>query len=170
MQKNNKAGGLKAKHNGTHFEMAIERACGYYKQMGIAHIQKTPEPMKQIATINARLGHFKAHYVKKAQPDFTGTLKGGKSVVFEAKNTDSTNLPFDRINKQQSLDLDYHEFLGARTFLLISFNLKRFYNVPWEDWKWMQENNGKKSVNEDELSEYHIVMHEGIIDFLQVYS
>lgn len=170
MQNNNKVGGLKAKRNGTHFEMAIERACLYYKNMGIAHIQKTPEPMKQIATINARLGHFKAHYVKKAQPDFTGTLNGGKSIVFEAKNTDSTNLPFDRINKHQALDLDYHEFLGARTFLLIAFSIKRFYAVPWEEWKWMQENNGKKSVNETELADYQISMNKGIIDFLEIYS
>lgn len=170
MQNKNKTMGLKAKRNGSNFEMAIERACAYYKKMGIAHIQKTPEPMKQIATLNARLGHFKAHYIKKAQPDFAGTLKGGKSVVFEAKNTDSTNLPFDRISRQQALDLDYHSFLGAQTFILIGFSLKRFYAVPWEKWKWMQDNNCKKSVNEKELSEYQVSLNKGILDFLSMYS
>src|SRR5699024_7034011 len=111
---NNRAQGRKAKRNGQVFESLLERSCIYYKKMGIAHIQKTPEPMRIIAPISRGKGQYKAIFEKKAQPDFTGTLSNGKSIVFEAKNTDSTNLPFDRINDVQESDLSYHAHLGAK--------------------------------------------------------
>lgn len=123
--------------------------------------------MKVIAPINRTKGQYRAIFTKKAQPDFTGTLSNGKSIVFEAKNTDSTNMPFDRINETQESDLAYHSHLGAKCLIIISFNMKRFYAVPWKDWKRMKDAGKKKSVNELDLVDYGISVESGIIDFLK---
>lgn len=165
MQKTKNYGALKAKRNGENFERLIEITCGYYSKMGIAHIQKTPEPMRVIKPIGG--GRYTAVFTKKAQPDFTGTLKGGKSIVFEAKHTDGTNIPFDRINDAQERDLSYHEHLGAETFVLISFGMKHFYAVPWTVWKELKESSGKKSVNQRDLVEFEISTRNGFLELVK---
>ncbi|API89033.1 hypothetical protein BKP56_07090 [Marinilactibacillus sp. 15R] len=164
MQKTNNYGGLKAKRNGEQFEMLIERTCAYYSKMGKAHIQKTPEPMKVLTNLGR--GQFKSVFTKKAQPDFTGTLKSGKSIVFEAKHTEGTRISFDRINEVQAHDLEVHMQLGAKVFVLISFKSKWFYAVPWDKWIDMKNNIGKKSVNQEDLDEYHVSTEKGYLEFI----
>lgn len=165
MQKPKNYGALKAKRNGESFEQLIEITCAYYSKMGIAHIQKTPEPMRVIKPIGG--GRYTAVFTKKAQPDFTGTLKGGKSIVFEAKHTDGTNIPFDRINKEQERDLALHNHLDAFTGIIISFGMKHFYFIPYDLWVYKKENIGKKSVNQLDLVDYEISTKKGIVDFLE---
>lgn len=159
--------GLKSKRNGEYFERFIEQSCFWYRKKGIAEIKKTPEPLRVISTINRTRGIFKAVFTKKAQPDFTGTLKGGRSVMFEAKHTEATNIAFSRINIEQEKDLNYHENLGAYCFVLISFNSKYFYAVPWRNWKDLKEHSGKKSVNKEDIHEYEIPFENGILKFLE---
>lgn len=127
MQTTNNYRGLKAKRNGDRFELLLDRTCLHYALQGKAYIQKTPEPMRVIAPISRSKEQYKAIFTKKAQPDYTGTLKDGRSIVFEAKNTDSTNLAFDRLSPAQEKDLAYHDHLGAVALIVISFSLKRFY-------------------------------------------
>lgn len=159
----NRSRGRKAKAVGAQFENAVERSCIRYRTKGIAHIQKTPEPFKLIGV----KGKYAYGFIeKKAQPDFTGTLSDGRSVIFEAKHTNSTNIPFDRISYQQELELDIHEELGALTFVLVTFSFKTFYTVPWADWKRLKETVNKKSVNEKDLEPFQIEVNDGLIDFL----
>lgn len=168
MQRTKSHSALLAKRNGENFERLIEITCAYYSKMGVAYIQKTPEPMKPIKVINRAKRLFQAVYTMKAQPDFTGTLKNGKSVVFEAKHTDGTNIPFDRINKQQQEDLALHNHLGAMTFVLISFKMKYFYAVPFQEWMQLKESSGKKSVNQTDLVDYQISTEKRILNFMEV--
>lgn len=167
MQRTKSHSALLAKRNGENFERLIEITCAYYSKMGAAYIQKTPEPMKPIKVINRAKRLFQAVYTMKAQPDFTGTLKNGKSVVFEAKHTDGTNIPFDRINDQQQEDLALHNHLGAMTFILISFNMKYFYAVPYSDWMQLKEQSKKKSVNQTDLIDYEISNKKGYLNFIR---
>lgn len=162
----NNYGGLKAKRNGERFERLIEITCAYYEKMGVALIQKTPEPMRVLKELGR--GQFKAVFTKKAQPDFTGTLKSGKSVVFEAKHTDGTNIPFSRINEEQERDLRLHDHLGAISFVLISFGMKHFYAVPFHEWMQLKESSGKKSVNQTDLVDFQISTEKGILNFMEV--
>ncbi|API89415.1 hypothetical protein BKP56_09175 [Marinilactibacillus sp. 15R] len=167
MQKRNRVRGLKAKRSGDQFENLIVRSCDYYKRTSIAYIQKTPEPMKVIAVLDMNKGHFRAHYEKKAQPDFSGTLKDGRSIVFEAKHTTGTSLPFDRINKQQEIDLALHDELDAWAGVVISFSMKNFYCVPYYAWNKLKETSGKKSVNQKDLEIYKITVEGGLLKFLE---
>ncbi|MEC6747348.1 Holliday junction resolvase RecU [Marinilactibacillus sp. XAAS-LB27] len=157
---------LIAKRNGEHFEKLIEITCAYYSKMNIAHIQKTPEPMKILSVIDKTKGHFRAHFEKKAQPDFTGTLKDGKSIVFEAKHTEDPSIRFDRINMIQEQDLKLHDSLGAYSFILVSFKMRSFYAIPVEDWMHLKLTSGKKSVNQNEISEFEIAYGNGVLNIV----
>lgn len=161
----NRSRGRRAKAVGAQFEKAIERSCIRYRSKGIAHIQKTPEPFKIVGV----KGKYTYGFIEKqAQPDFTGTLKNGQSIVFEAKHTNTTHIRFDRLSFQQEKELAVHDDLGALVFILITFGFKTFYAVPWIDWKELKETVNKKSVNEKDLEQYKVPMKNGLIAFLQL--
>ena len=102
--------GKRSKAAGEYWENMIEAACQHYRLKGIAEITKTPEPMRPIKSLGQ--GKFIAHYEKMAQPDYKGTLAGGKAVVFEAKHTDSDRLQQNVISSEQEKQLDRHMKLG----------------------------------------------------------
>ena len=77
--------GAASKAKGKQFEDRLDKAFTYYKAHGFAIIEKTPEPMRP--TQNLGNGKFVAFFEKKAQPDYKGTIKGGRTVMFEAKFT-----------------------------------------------------------------------------------
>lgn len=161
-----KYAGYKSRQNGQYFENLITAACIDYQNKGIAYIQKTPEPMRPIRALNRNRGQYLAVFEKKAQPDFTGTIKGGRSVMFEAKHTEKPRIEFDRISSQQEMDLQEHLDLGAITFILLSFNAKDFYRVEYSEWLRLKKTIGKKSLNQDELEPYRIINEGRIIPFL----
>ena len=70
---------------GHFFEQAIKAACALYASHGRATADKTPEPFRVLE--KSRDGIFKGRFTARAQPDFQGTLAGGRSIVFEAKYT-----------------------------------------------------------------------------------
>ena len=74
-----------ARQKGQYFEQRLDSTFDYYRERGYAEIEKTPEPMKVIKPEGN--GRFLACYTKKAQVDYKGTLKGGRTVLFEAKFT-----------------------------------------------------------------------------------
>lgn len=161
----NRLQGRKAQRVGAAFETLVERSCGYYLNSGRAHIQKTPEPFRMVS--QGRNGQVVGFFEKMAQPDFQGTLKNGRSIVFEAKHTNSTNTRFDRISVAQSRELDRHSAFGADCFIIIGFELTNFYMVNWRDWQNLKKSIGKKSVNEKDLKEYGVKYINGVIRFLE---
>lgn len=166
MSNNRVRGARKSQRNGKVFEKYVERSCIRFRSLGLADIKKTPEPMKPVGVINKNYGWFKAVYEKKAQPDFTGTLKGGQSVMIEAKHTDSTRMPFERIARHQATDLDSVTNLGGLALVLLSFSLKNFYCIEWTEWLKLKETTGKKSVNQKDLAPYEVDYKNGVIQFL----
>ena len=88
---------------------------------------------------------------KQAQPDYKGTLKGGKAVVFEAKHTDDDRIEYNRLTKEQRDDLEHHHKLGAVAFVLVSMSLTECFRVPWPVWRDMAATYGRKYMTRDEL-------------------
>lgn len=164
MSRARRISGKKSKQNGKNFEKLIEQTCAYYKRKGIADINKTPEPLRPIGTLNN--GQFRAIYAKKGQPDFLGTLKGGRSIMFEAKHTESTNIRFDRVAPHQERDLENTYKLGGLSLVLISFKFKNFYAVEWQEWMSLKKTTGKKSVNEKDLEPYKLDTINGYLHFI----
>lgn len=156
-------GGRHARINGQNFERLIDMACQRYKEDGKAWIEKTPEPMKPLGKQNGR-GQFLACYTKQAQPDYKGTLRGGRTVVFEAKHTDAERIERSRLTEEQMEALRAHEALGAYCFILVSFRFDKFYRVPFYAWDDMKTQYGKVSMNEKDLAPF--LLRGGIMDFL----
>ena len=161
----NRARGLANKREGEAFEFHIEAALIRYKEAGIAEIEKTPEPIKQLGKKNGR-GQFLACYTKRAQPDFKGTLTGGRSIVFEAKATRQDKIEQNAVTQDQSERLDAHQKLGALAFVIVGMNLQDFYRVPWETWRNMKEIYGRKHMKRDELEPFRIDWRDGMIQLL----
>lgn len=147
--------GKQNRAQGLAFEEIVNATCEYYRSLGVAYIEKTPEPMKPIGVINRKLGHFKAVFTKAAQPDYKGTLLGGRSIAFEAKHTDTDRIQQKAVTEEQWRALDLHEAMGAWCFVLVSLDWK-YYRVPWSKWKTMKEDYGHKYMNAAELSPYKL--------------
>lgn len=123
--------GKQARVAGGYFENIISASCDYYLSRGLAKIDKTPEPMKPLGAKN-RKGQFLACYTKQAQPDYGGTLKGGRSIYFEAKHTDDERIEQRRLTQEQQDDLEAHHKLGAVAFIV----LKLTGVINWS-WLWV---------------------------------
>lgn len=147
--------GKRNRAQGLAFESSVENACNYYKIQGMAHIEKTPEPMRVIQVIDRNRGIFKAVFQKAAQPDYKGTMKGGRAVVFEAKYTETDRIDQNVITNEQWEALDLHEAMGAWCFVVVSLGL-RHYRVPWSKWKTMKEDCGHKYMNAADLIPYEL--------------
>ena len=140
---------------GAAFEKLIEQSLEYYKQSGQSVIEKTPEPMRPISKPNAK-GQFLAVYTHAAQPDYKGTLKGGQSVVFEAKHTDTDRLLFDRVTKEQRESMEMYYSAGSAAYIVISYGMRAFYVVPWEIFRDMQDIFGRKYVKETDIAGFQV--------------
>lgn len=157
--KRNRALGLK-------FEEIITEACEYYRSMGLAYIEKTPEPMRVIGVINRKMGHFKAVFEKAAQPDFKGTLQGGRAIVFEAKHTETDRIQQSAVTEDQENAMNRHEAMGALCFVIVCLD-NHYYRVPWEKWKTMKADCGHKYMNAADLHPYTLGTWPGHLRFLE---
>lgn len=157
--KRNRAQGLK-------FEEIVDEACEHYNFMGLAYIEKTPEPMKVIGVIDRKRGYFKAVFTKAAQPDYKGTLMGGRAVAFEAKATETDRIQQSAVTPEQWKALDLHEDMGAWCFVLVALDTK-YYKVPWAKWKTMKEDCGHKYMNAADLHPYTLGAWPASLRFLE---
>lgn len=157
--------GRQNRAQGLAFEELVNATCEYYKQKGEAFIEKTPEPMKPIGVIDRQRGIFKAVFEKAAQPDYKGTMKGGRAVVFDAKYTETDRIQQSAVTQDQWDALDLHEAMGAWCFILVSLDWK-YYRVPWAKWKTMKEDCGHKYMNAEDLSPYLLAAWPAQLRFL----
>jgi len=168
--KNKQWQGLVNRNNGEALEQVILAACDYYRRNKIAEIDKTPEPFRVLSgrkRLSCGAMGFEGVFTKKAQPDFKGTLFGGQAVVFEAKMTTTDRISQSAVNEAQTAALDYHKFMGAKCFVVVSINLEKFYRVPWGVWPVMREYFGHKYMDADDLRAFEIQRRNGILQILK---
>lgn len=139
---------------GKEFEKRIQEAFDYVNARGAAVINKVPEPIKIIKRLEA--GQFIAVFEKKAQPDYEGTLKGGRSVLYEAKYTSGDKIGADRVTEAQADYLTKKAAVGAFCYVLAGFPSGRVYKIPWKIWRDMKAYFGRKYIKETdpELQQY----------------
>lgn len=150
---------------GELWENMIKSACQNYRLDGVAEIEKTPEPMRPLSRPNAK-GQFTACFTKQAQPDYKGTLKGGRAVVFEAKHTEGDRIERSVVTEEQEKALERHYRLGALCFVLVSFGFQRYFRIPWDIFRDMKEHYGRKYIKPEEMEEYAIRYVGGYLRFL----
>lgn len=142
------------------FEDSIIAACKTYAQNGQAAIDKTPEPFR--VTKKYKNGEFTGRFTSPAQPDFQGTLKGGKSIVFEAKYTTTDRLKQDILTVRQAETLDYHHSLGAITAICAGIG-QAYYFIPWTVWRDMKSIFGRKHLKPQDIEKYRVHYAMGIM-------
>ena len=150
---------------GEHWEAMIEATCRHYRLKGVAEITKTPEPMKPLGRPNSK-GQFLACYTKSAQPDYKGTLAGGRAIVFEAKHTDTDRMSRSVISEEQEKQLDRHMALGAECFVMVSFGIQEYFRIPWPVFRDMKEHYGRKYITPEDVQEYKVRYIGGVLQFL----
>lgn len=144
------------------FEDAILCGCAWYRQAGIAEIDKTPEPFRVMAKFND--GIFKGRFTARAQPDFQGTITGGRSIVFEAKYTTTDRLNRNVLTVKQMEALEQHRQLGALAYVCAGIRDKHFF-IPWVDWEHMKERFGRQYVTAEDLEPFRVKFN-GAVMFL----
>lgn len=150
---------------GQIIEKEIERACLYYRGDGVAEIEKTPEPfsVKEKKERGCFIGRFGG---KKAQPDFKGTLLGGRSIVFEVKSTNESTIKQSVLTDNQSNLLECHYKLGAIAFVCVAIG-QNYFTIPWNKWRDMKKIYGRKYIKADEVKDFQVRYVHGIM-FLDV--
>ena len=135
-------------HRGHDFEEAIKQACAIYASQGRAKVEKTPEPFRVLEKRDNGIfvGRFTAH----AQPDFQGTLDGGRSIIFEAKYTTTESMKRDVLTDTQMDTLEDHHRKGALAAVCVGIQ-DRFFFVPWEVWRDMKQYMGRLYVTAEDL-------------------
>ena len=138
---------------GHDFEDAIVCGCKYYQEREIAWIDKTPEPFRVMS--KSKNGIFTGRFTSNAQPDFQGTLKGGKSIIFEAKKTGKDRILRNVVTKTQQDVLEAHHKLGAACFVCVCIQEEVFF-IPWEKWRDMKKYYGRLYMKADDIREYQV--------------
>ena len=145
--------GKKNNAQGHFFEGFIKTACAVYKQKGIAYVEKMPEPFMVLEKKDR--GIFKGRFIAHAQPDFMGTLSGGRSICFEAKYTSTDKLAQTVLTAEQWNSLEQHWKAGAKAGVCAGIgNVYAF--IPWPVWRSMQEIYGRKYVTAEDLEPYRV--------------
>lgn len=138
---------------GHFFEGFIKTACTIYKQKGLAYVEKMPEPFMVLE--KRERGIFKGRFIAHAQPDFMGTLSGGRSICFEAKYTSTDKLAQTVLTGEQWDSLEQHWKAGAKAGVCAGIgNVYAF--IPWPVWRSMQEIYGHKYMTAEDLEPYRV--------------
>lgn len=151
---------FKSNAQGRSFEKGIEMACTFYKDQGRACICKMPEPFRVLKKEKA--GIFRGRFTAKAHPDFIGTLRGGKNIIFEAKYTSTEVMKKKVITEKQAEVLETYHKLGAYAAVCVGIQ-DRYFFVPWWWWRSMEEQIGKKSARVEDLLPWEVKWRKGVM-------
>lgn len=138
---------------GHHFEGYIKAACTLYAERGRAIIDKTPEPFR--VTKKSPDGIFTGRFTAHAQPDFQGTLDGGRSIVFEAKYTTTDRMKRGALTKTQMETLERHNQRGALAAVVIGIQ-DSFFFIPWWWWRDMKQQAGRLYVTVTDIEQFRV--------------
>ena len=156
---------------GKNFEDTVDTICQIYEMNGLARIEKTPEPMKVLKYLDG--GRFETVFEKSAQPDFKGTVKGGRTVVFDAKFTESDRIRYQVLSEHQRKALLKYSELGAISFILVGFLNGKIYKIDINEWEQMKQDFGRLYITQSELDglnnkEITSRNKNGVVDFLNL--
>ncbi len=138
---------------GHTFEQCIISGCEQYKRDNKAVIDKTPEPFRVMRKSSE--GLFTGRFTSPAQPDFQGTVKGGRSIVFEAKSTTKDRIQRRVLTDTQMKVLEQHEKAGAICGVVCCIGESAFF-VPWCVWRDMKAIYGRQYVTAADIDAYKV--------------
>ena len=116
---------LSAANRGMSLEEDINLSNDYYRDAGIALINKRPTPINIVKVDYSKGARITdAYFEKQSTTDYNGVYKG-KYIDFEAKNTKSeTSFPLSNISEHQIIHLKNVLKHGGIAFFIICFQIK----------------------------------------------
>ena len=116
---------LSAANRGMSLEEDINLSNDFYRDSGIALINKRPTPINIVKVDYSRGARITdAYFEKQSTTDYNGVYKG-RYIDFEAKNTKSTtSFPLSNISEHQIIHLKNVLKHGGIAFFIISFQMK----------------------------------------------
>ena len=116
---------LSAANRGMSLEEDINLSNDYYRDAGIALINKRPTPINIVKVDYSKGARITdAYFEKQSTTDYNGVYKG-RYIDFEAKNTKSnTAFPLSNISEHQIVHLKNVLKHGGIAFFIISFQMK----------------------------------------------
>lgn len=148
--------------NGRSFEEIIKKGCEYYAESGRAVISKVHEPY--IVTKILQGGVFLGRFTGRAEPDFKGTIYGGKSIAFEAKSTQKTRINRIALTNEQMRWLSAQYSIGALAYVCVNIRDK-FFMIPWVIWRDMRKIYKRHYLTAEDIPQYEIQF-DGTLKFL----
>ena len=150
---------LSAANRGMSLEEDINLSNDYYRDAGIALINKRPTPINIVKADYSRGARITdAYFEKQSTTDYNGVYKG-KYIDFEAKNTKSeTSFPLSNISEHQIVHLRNVIKHGGIAFFIICFQLKNeVYLLDASFVIEFYEKGGRKSIP------YNIFKEKGVL-------
>lgn len=119
-------------NRGAPFEEFLRFANERYAKRQIAIIEKLPTEFIPLRNSSGKICGAKVEH--KSKVDFIGRYQH-YPIAIEAKNSNEDNIRFDAIQPHQADYMDaFTEQPGTIGLVLLSFNLKRFFVIPWAFW------------------------------------
>lgn len=160
--------GAQNKSTGELFEKLIISSCAYYRERKAALIEKTPEPFRITGSVGQ--GKFTGFFTRQAQPDFKGTLAGGRAIVFDAKATSTEKIPVASLTDEQKDTLLLHDELGAVSGVMMCFGFNRFAFMPIKKFLCAKELNGHAYWTAKECADQNAIIEKrgNLLYFMEV--
>lgn len=118
-------------NRGMSFEGIIRKTNEWYRSRGIAFIEKIPTEFIPLRDKYGRV--FDVKVTHKASVDFIGRYYD-KPIMVEAKHTGSGSIRLDAVQPNQAKDMDEFTAGGGLGLVVVSFEFRSFFAVPWEIW------------------------------------
>lgn len=121
-------------NRGKPFEDFINFANEKYQANGVAVMHKVPTEFIPLRGAYGQVASCKVEH--KSCVDYLGRFRD-IPVAVEAKHTQGARIDFSAVQEHQADYLDAWLSGGGRqlAFVAVSFNMNRFFMVPWEFWK-----------------------------------
>ena len=149
---------------GSVLEELINMTNLFYREKGLALIQKIPTPITPI-NIDKESRHITlAYFDQKSTVDYIGAVQG-IPVCFDAKECGSDNFSLQNIHTHQYKFMEDFEKQGGISFILIYFTSRdEKYYVPFSDIKKFVEralSGGLKHFKYSEIDKSYIIRQKG---------
>ncbi|MFG6333567.1 MAG: Holliday junction resolvase RecU [Lachnospiraceae bacterium] len=139
---------------GSALEEMINRTNDWYREKGLALIQKVPTPITPIRIDKEHRQITLAYFEKKSTVDYIGAVQG-IPVCFDAKECHTSTFPLHNVHEHQVRFMEDFERQRGKAFLIIHYTAEqRFYYLHirqllkfWE----RSENGGRRSFRMEEL-------------------
>ena len=120
-------------NRGQALEEFLKFANDRYRLKKLAHIEKVPTEFIPIRNRSGKIFDVKVEH--KATFDFLGRYKS-HPIAIEAKNSNDPSIRWDRVEENQADDMDsFTAEPGTIGLVVVSFNLKRYFVIPWVFWQ-----------------------------------